>query len=322
MLTIFSIPKPFRGHIGVIQRNAIQSWLQVCPACEVILFGDEEGTAEAATRFDIRHMPEIECNEYGTPLLNSLFDKAQQVAKHRLLCYVNGDIILMSDFMQAVGRIRARTFLLAGRRWRLDMTDVVNFEDQAWETRLRANVLEGGKLDSLDAIDYFVFTRGLYQEMPPFAVGRPAWDNWMIFRARSLGVPVIDATETVMAIHQNHDYPHHPQGKAGIFEGPEARKNQEIAGGLSHAFTLQDASWILGPHGLRPALSYTHLRRRKDTLPILFPQGGFRVIVLKYLLSFGMNLHIWLLRLRPRRLAAAALRRAIALGGKVVAWLG
>ena len=26
MLTIFTTPKPFRGHIGIIQRNALKSW--------------------------------------------------------------------------------------------------------------------------------------------------------------------------------------------------------------------------------------------------------------------------------------------------------
>ncbi len=26
MLTLFTIPKPFAGHIGLIQRNAIASW--------------------------------------------------------------------------------------------------------------------------------------------------------------------------------------------------------------------------------------------------------------------------------------------------------
>ena len=31
MLTIFTIPKPFVGHIGVIQRNAIISWLNLSP---------------------------------------------------------------------------------------------------------------------------------------------------------------------------------------------------------------------------------------------------------------------------------------------------
>jgi hypothetical protein len=46
MLTIFAIPKPFRGHIGVIQRNAICSWLELRQACEIILLGDDEGTAE------------------------------------------------------------------------------------------------------------------------------------------------------------------------------------------------------------------------------------------------------------------------------------
>ena len=51
MLTLFSTPKPFRGHIAVIQTNAIRSWLELEPACEVILFGDEEGTAEVAAAF-------------------------------------------------------------------------------------------------------------------------------------------------------------------------------------------------------------------------------------------------------------------------------
>lgn len=46
MLTIFAAPKPFYGYIGVIQTNAIQSWLLLRPECEVILFGDEEGMAE------------------------------------------------------------------------------------------------------------------------------------------------------------------------------------------------------------------------------------------------------------------------------------
>ncbi len=49
MLTIFTAPKSFYGHIGVIQTNAIRSWLLLCPECEIILFGGEEGIAEVAT---------------------------------------------------------------------------------------------------------------------------------------------------------------------------------------------------------------------------------------------------------------------------------
>ena len=58
MLTIFSTPKPFVGHIGIIQRNAIKSWTLLHPDVEVILFGDDEGAAQACQDLGIRHEPE------------------------------------------------------------------------------------------------------------------------------------------------------------------------------------------------------------------------------------------------------------------------
>jgi len=59
LLTIFSIPKAFAGHNGIIQNNAIQSWVRLSPACQVILFGDDPGVAEAARRFGVVHVPDI-----------------------------------------------------------------------------------------------------------------------------------------------------------------------------------------------------------------------------------------------------------------------
>ena len=55
-LTIFTTPKKFDGHIGVIQRNAVASWTRMSPRPEVILFGTEPGTAEAAAEFGLRHI--------------------------------------------------------------------------------------------------------------------------------------------------------------------------------------------------------------------------------------------------------------------------
>jgi hypothetical protein len=48
MITFFTTPKPFRGHIGVIQRNAIESWKRIHPSAEVILFGDEVSVTPAS----------------------------------------------------------------------------------------------------------------------------------------------------------------------------------------------------------------------------------------------------------------------------------
>ena len=37
MLTIFATAKPFRGHDGIIQRNAVASWTRLRPQPESVL---------------------------------------------------------------------------------------------------------------------------------------------------------------------------------------------------------------------------------------------------------------------------------------------
>src|ERR1700686_3381548 len=101
MFTLFAIPKHFRGHFATIQRNAILSWTRLAPRPEILLFGNEEGTAEIAHELGLRHFPEVARNEFGTPLLGDLFRKAEQQASSPLLGYVNADIILTNDFISA-----------------------------------------------------------------------------------------------------------------------------------------------------------------------------------------------------------------------------
>ena len=67
MITIFSTPKPFRGHNGLIQRNALQSWKRLHPDVEVILFGDEEGAAEVCREIGLRHEPEMSAAAWARP---------------------------------------------------------------------------------------------------------------------------------------------------------------------------------------------------------------------------------------------------------------
>jgi len=274
MLTIFSVPKPFHGHIGVIQNNAIRSWISLRPACEVILFGNEEGTAEIASELGIQHIAEVECNEYGTPLLNSMFCIAQDIAKYQLICYVNSDIILMSDFLQAIQRLDRHLFLLVGQRWDLELNELVKFDDNKWESRLRRQVANKGKLHPKGGIDYFVFPRGLYKNIPPFAIGRTAWDNWFVYKARSLSVPVIDATKAITAIHQNHGYSY-PIGKTYIWKGPEVERNRELMGGKDRAFTMDYATFLLTPQKLKRALTMRHLYFQMMAMPVLHPQFHF-----------------------------------------------
>lgn len=290
MLTLLSIPKPFAGPIRLIQRNAIQSWLRLHPTLEVILFGDDEGTEEAATEFQIRHVPEVARNEYGTPLVSDVFGKAQRLASHDLLCYVNADILLMSDLVQAIEQVagRQRHFLMVGQRWDLNVAEPLSFE-AGWEERLRTLVLQTGKSHGPTGIDYFVFRRGLWPSVPPFALGRTAWDNWLLYDARSRGARLIDASPVVMAVHQNHDYSHCPGGMEGVWEGAEAQRNLELAGGPAHVFTLEDATHVLTLRGLRGARTRRHLRRRLDTAPLFHPCLDLPVRLLLKVIAFSRS---------------------------------
>lgn len=268
MLTMFSIPKPFRGHIGVIQNNAIRSWVRLSSAYEVILFGDEEGIAEIAAELGIKHVPHVERNEYGTPLMNSLCDSAQDVARHEILCVVNADIILLSDFSKAVEHALScgrDPFLIMSRRWNLDLREHWDFSKPDWEAHLRAYAEKMCRQRKPAGMDYMIFPRGLLRNLPPFAVGRLSAWNWVVYKVLSLGVPVIDATNVVTAIHQRHNYGHQtslpheeavradnicPQASYEVIEkSAEAERNRELCGGENPIFSPWDVTWVLTKSG-------------------------------------------------------------------------
>lgn len=273
MLTIFTIPKPFDGHIGVIQRNAIQSWTRLRPVPEIYLCGDDPGCFEAAREFGCAYLPDIERNEYKTPLLNSAFSQINARARNDLLCYINSDIILLDDFLPAVARIPLRRFVMVAQRWNLEVLSGIDFQDPAWQDGLLDAVYKRGKLFYKNAIDLMVFPRSCTEliNLPPFAVGRPLWDNWFLFAAGKSGIPIVDATRTVTLVHQNHDYEHVPQRTGPLWEGPEADRNILLAGGEDHFFDITNASYVLTKRFMLPALGGEYLYGRLQKLPLLIP---------------------------------------------------
>jgi hypothetical protein len=271
VVSLFAIPKPFEGRIAEIQLNAIRSWIALGPRCEIFLFGAERGTAEVAARFGLRHLPDVACNEHGTPLLNSIFTQAQHAATHDILCYVNADILLMEDLLEAMRRVVRERWpaVVIGRRWDLGVGGTWEFDGIGSTARLRRLVQARGRLHAPYAMDYFLFPRGLWQDIPPFAIGRTLWDNWFIWRASMLGVPIIDASEAIMAVHQEHDYSHLRGGSVAAWQGPEAARNLQLLGGLDHIYDLRDATWILTPTSLRRARGLRYvLRRLTHTRPV------------------------------------------------------
>jgi hypothetical protein len=285
MLTIFTAPKPFRGLIDTIQRNAICSWMQMVPEVEVLLIGDEEGMEKVAAEYEIQLFPDVEKNELGTPLVSSIFKIARENSQFPNLCFVNADIILMDDLLPNVMRIKDRfeEYLIVGQRWDLSIPDLIAF-DIGWVEKVRRDVTRSGRLHPPAGSDYFVFPRSTFEEIPPLAIGRAGWDNWMIYQGRARGIPVIDATSVITVIHQDHDYGHLPDGLPH-YDLPESDRNVVLGGGAETVFRLQDADWTIAEGELkrRPLKDVGIVRSLETSVILRIGPGRITRILLAFL---------------------------------------
>lgn len=242
LLTLFSAPKPFSDpHIATIQRNAIQSWMQIGKEIEILLIGKESGIEAIANEFQLIHLRDVKCNEKGTPLVSSIFNLARQTSQAHLLSYVNADILLFPDYLSIANMARQQLeyFLVIGQRWDLDITKPLDFS-AGWEKRLKNEIADHGQLHFPAGSDFFIFPRETFNEIPDFAIGRAGWDNWMIYHAKQQGWQIVDATPSLLVIHQSHDYSHLTNGLPH-YDQEESQYNLQLAGGVNRMYTILDS---------------------------------------------------------------------------------
>lgn len=274
LVTLFSAPKGFTDPaVSLLQRNAILSWKQLRDA-EVLLLGHEPGLAEAAREIGVRHLAQVQVNANGVPLISSMLGLARQATDSPLLCIVNADIILLPDFAEVIGQLLQlhthgkvpERFVLLSRRWDLEVTAPIDFA-AGWDEQVRAMARARGKLHKPSGSDFFVFPRESYGDMPDFAIGRAGWDNWMIYKARREGWPVVDGTPSLTVIHQNHDYRHLPGGQPH-YNHPDTAVNMRLAGGQAAIrYTILDATHVLANGRLqKPRLSWARSTRGLELL--------------------------------------------------------
>lgn len=281
LITLFTAPKPFTDpHISLIQRNALRNWQALGDEVEVVVVGDEPGIAEACKALNVRHFPNVRCNDSGTPLISSIFDLARGGTESPFMVYSNADILFLPGLIDAVHVLAGdeRPFLAVGQRWDIDITNEIRFTE-GWAAALGNRIPDQGRLHGQTGSDYFIFPRACFQDIPDFAVGRAGWDNWMIFHARWQHWPVINTTKAITIIHQNHDYAHLPGGLKH-FHQPESKENIQKAGGIPAIFRLTDSTHVLENGVLkRKQLTWKQFWREVE----IFPLVGLRSKILGWL---------------------------------------
>lgn len=248
MISFLSSPKAFSGRAYQNQLNAIQSWLAVHPDAEVILYGDSPGCKEACARFGLLHVDTIESSASGVPHFGAIAQHARQHARHDVQVYLNCDILLGHQILDAVRAVTLPEFLMIGQRIDLWDTAEVSITADRWSADLEGLVKDPrARLHPTSGMDYFVFTRGMWERTPPLVIGRAGYDSALVAICLRRGIPVIDATYVIPALHQYHDYGHVKGKEAEIMAGDDARQNKRLHGIAHSAPTIGDATWqIIG----------------------------------------------------------------------------
>ena len=265
-LTLFTAPKPFVDpHITTIQRNALRSWQLLGPDVNVVLHGDDPGVAEAAAEFGFIHVPDVAANEKGVPYIDDMFRRTRELSDAPVLAIINTDIILLPDFLETARAAHQNLgdFVLVGRRWGLDISEPLEF-DQNWESRLRAEIDQKGFLQYPTASDYFLFSCGVLTGVPNFTIGRAGWDNWMIYHSVQNKWNILDATNEITVVHQNHDYSHLPGGQPH-YRHPESDRNVALGGGNRNMYDQLDLKYkLLDGQVVRNPLTWLQVVRKLE----------------------------------------------------------
>ena len=233
MITFLCIPRAFVGEFDDLQRMAIRSWREAVPDCQVLMFGNEAGMAEAAQELGVTHCDELHYGINGAPLADRPFSLGEHYAIHDWMLFASADIVFGADLLPALHAVEGieRPFVI-GQRW-----DIPQGASAA-----------AARLHPPCGVDYFMYRRGTIGPVLPFTVRGGGGDNWKVWKALTAWqMTVIDATADITAIHVNHAHPEWPSGKAGRQGSAEQAENRRLyrEDGMPRLYGVNDAPWVL-----------------------------------------------------------------------------
>ncbi len=237
MLTLYSTFKPFVDErTRINQRNAIKSWLSLDPVPEILIFGDGLGVSEICDEFHLKRIAS-KLTETGVPYLPEMMLGAEEHASNDCLLMVSSDILLTSNVYKILN-LPLEMFCIVCTKMESSIFEEMEF-DKDWspEPYIRhASLPTSG--------DFFLTKRGFMKvipDMPPFMIGRSMCDSWLFSKAIEKGI-LVDATEALIILHQNHEHTHIKEGEQeSNFELAPEVKNTLIGSanwGINQQFTL------------------------------------------------------------------------------------
>ena len=194
-----------------IHLNTLSNWAKFIPLSQPVLF-----SSNLTRRYDSIarnlgwHVYEIpRTNDYGTPYISDMVEVIMNGTYDSIFYgFANGDILFDNSLYHTLMSVVAykhnqtnATVLVTGRRTNYKLSSKLTQPISEFYDVEQLGIR--GKLFSANAEDYFLFTsnfpRHLFKNL---VLGRPGYDNYLVAMGVKLNVSVIDATNTITALHQ------------------------------------------------------------------------------------------------------------------------
>ena len=226
ILTLFTTFKESHNK-SYIHRNTIRNWGLLSPDVVPVLFTGlnvPSNVVDYARQQRWRIFPAPRISKSGIPVLRHMFLEAQRLFNTTFYAYANSDILFdrnLTDTLYELIRLKKNltSILVVGRRrnWEIKWQQCISNLEEI------GHYAKSTKLFKTHAKDYFISIRNGYpwNTIPDFVVGRIAYDSWLLVTALKTKIPLVDATETITALHQT-------DSRGGEFEGFKASTERNL----------------------------------------------------------------------------------------------
>lgn len=204
ILTIFTSWSK-SNETDLLRNNTVRNWSLFSPYLYPILFTNDTGLRRDVEAMGWDSLPIIHAGK-GVPVLKHMYLDAMKKIESPLYAFVNGDILFTLSLLESLVSVlqsdlyQNETVLVVGRR-----TNVLNVtRETASSFQDLANVsVKNGSLFTHWGLDYFITSKTFpWRDMPDVVIGRVGYDNFLVVESNKRKIAVIDATRTLLAVHQ------------------------------------------------------------------------------------------------------------------------
>ncbi|KAK2148242.1 hypothetical protein LSH36_507g00019 [Paralvinella palmiformis] len=194
-----------------IHGRLIKNWAALSSGLDPVLFVSP--TEQNTSWIDIAISPNwtvriLHALRHNLPIIRVIVKDVLSVSSTPFVGYANADVLFDRSLLATLRYlsesldVSKQMVLIVGRRRNIDIKTI----DLGSGDNLTKII---SQMDNIRpfvdvAEDYFIISRrGLpWDEIPDFVVGRVGYDNWLVAKARDWNITLIDASRTVLALHQ------------------------------------------------------------------------------------------------------------------------